>query len=39
MTLLIFSGIALATALLVIDSVRNLNATLKPIPVRARNSR
>ncbi|GAB3232474.1 hypothetical protein GCM10027346_19760 [Hymenobacter seoulensis] len=39
MTLLIFLGIALATALLGFDTVNNLKAMLKPIPVRAQNRR
>jgi len=39
MTLLIFFGIALATALLALDTVNNLKSALQPIPVRARNNR
>lgn len=39
MTLLIFFGIALATALLALDTVKNFKSALQPIPVRARNNR
>gem|GEM_PF-2674772 len=39
MSLLIFLGIALATALLAINTFDQLKAMLKPVPVRANNGR
>lgn len=39
MTLLIFFGIALATALLALDTVNKVKDMLKPVPVRANNGR
>lgn len=39
MSLLIFLGLAVSTTLLARDSFRTLTASLKPVPVRARNGR
>ncbi|HEX8428357.1 hypothetical protein [Hymenobacter sp.] len=39
MSLLIFLGIALATALLAMNTFDQLKASLKPVPVRANNNR
>jgi hypothetical protein len=39
MSLLIFLGIAIATALLALNTFDQLKASLKPIPVRAKNNR
>jgi len=39
MSLLIFLGIALATALLALNTYDQIKASLKPVPVRANNGR
>ncbi|SNR53856.1 hypothetical protein SAMN06269173_103483 [Hymenobacter mucosus] len=39
MTLLIFFGILLATALLAFDTINNVKEMLTPAPVRANNGR
>ena len=39
MSLLIFLGVALATALLALNTFDQVKASLKPIPVRAKNRR
>ncbi|AII52351.1 hypothetical protein N008_10225 [Hymenobacter sp. APR13] len=39
MSLLIFLGVAVATALFSLNTIDQLKASLKPIPVRAKNRR
>ncbi len=39
MTLLIFLGVAIATALFAVNTLDQVKASLKPIPVRAKHNR